>query len=248
MLLALLTGCTDFALLQSALDDFTNPLVAQAFYVGVDPLPAGLDLGENPWALGSTARVLLADASALSDLADAPVTDAEVVIESADDVVPLNSEGEGSWVADGTDGLTWRPEAEAVLAIRRDEDSRIALTTPHSPVVQLPTIHEHGIDLDLDLGDQEFDNLLVTVVRLSDGATVYDSTPVDIMEIYRLTHSSSSLTASVPGSAFTEPGPYAVGVAGLVNADPDDYEGVNLALSALTAGAMVFVPVQVSPY
>jgi len=39
-----------------------------------------------------------------------------------------------------------------------------------------------------------------------------------------------------------------VGVAGLVNADPDDYEGVNLALSALTAGAMVFVPVQVSPY
>lgn len=247
MLLALLFGCAEFALLQAAYDDFTNPLVAQAFYVGVDPLPAGLDLGDNPWMLGSTARVLLADASGLSDLAEAPVTDAEVMLGFGDGEIPLIADGEGSWTADGTDGLGWSSGAETVLSIQRESASRIALTTPVSPTFALPEVHAPGTALVLDLEGQEFDNILVTVVRLRDGATVHDSTPLDIMELYQLTHSSSELTATVPASAFTEPGPYAVGVAGLVNADPDDYEGVNLALSALTAGAMVFAPLQVSP-
>jgi hypothetical protein len=245
MLFVLLSGCGDLLLLRDAVEDLTNPLVVQAFYIGVEPLPPGLDLGGSEWANGSTARVLLADASALSDLSSAPIDDAAVTLENQDGSFELAPEGEGSWSASGADGLAWHSQATVVVGIQRDESSQIALTTPAAPELELAAVYAASEDLALNLEGQPFDNLLVTVIRLADGETVYDSTPVDITDLYRLTHGSTELSVVVPGSALAEPGLYAIGVAGLVNADPDDYEGVNLALSALTAGALVFTQVEV---
>ncbi len=247
MILLLLLGCADFLAIAEAFDALTNPLVVQASYLGVEPLPEGLDLGENAWANGSTAHVLMADAGSVDDLENAPITDASVVIEGPGTVVPLRSDAAGSWVADGTDGLAWSPGDDASVTVSRDGEHSLTLTTPDAPELDLPEQIVAGDPLIIDLVGQDFDNVLVTVVRLADGETVYDSTPTDITALYKLTHSAGELTTEVPGSVFTEPGPYAVGVAGLVNADPDDYEGVNLALSALTGGSLQFTALAVGP-
>lgn len=247
MLFLFLTGCADFLALEDAFNDLTNPLVVQAWYVGVEPLPDGLELGDSAWANGSSARVLMADASNLDDLANAPVTDATVAIRSATDEIPLRGEAAGTWVADSSDGLAWTPDEDTVVAIERDGDHALTLTTPEAPTLGLPTTFAVGDPMVVDLEGQPFDNVLVTVVRLEDGVTVYDSTPTDIEALYKLTHASGSLSVAVPGDVFATPGAYAVGVAGLVNADPDDYDGVNLALSALTGGAIQFAAVTVHP-
>jgi hypothetical protein len=244
MVLALLVGCTDLLLIRDAVEQFTNPLVVQAFYVGVEPLPEGVDFGEGPWSHGSTAEVLLADAS---DFEGAPIADAVVELEHPVGAITLVSEGDGRWSATAEDGLPWSAEAEVALGIATEGEGRIGLVTPQPPTVALPAVLSMGEGLEVDLDGQPYDNVLVTVIRLADGATVYDSTPTGISELYRLTHSASSLQASVPASAMSEPGFYAVGVSGLVNADPDDYEGVNLALSALTAGALRFTVIEVAP-
>ena len=247
MLLFFLGGCADFFALRDAFEELTNPLVVQSWYVGVEPLPEGVDLGESTWASGSTARVLMADAENLSDLASAPVEDATVALVGPDGSVPLRDAGAGTWVADGTDGLGWVPGDDAALDIQRDGAHALSLTTPDAPEVRLPALFFADHPLTVDLTGQGYDNVLVTVVRLEDSVTVYDSTPTDIQALYRLTHSAGSLTATVPPAAFSRPGAYAIGVAGLENADPDDFEGVNLALSALTAGALQFELLTVSP-
>ncbi len=245
MLFTLLLGCSDLLLLSDTVDDLTQPLVVQAFYVGMEPLPEALAAAEGDWSAGSKARVLLSEAAGISADDAPPITDAEVLMEYPDGELVLTNEGAGEWTADGDDGLAWHSDVEASLTIRRDEDSRITLTTPPAPELDIPSTLAAGEALELDLDGQPFDNLLVKVVRLADGVTVYDSTPEDSTDLYRLTHSASSLTATIAATVFEEPGEYAVGVAGLVNAHPDDYEGVNLALSALTAGTMVFTPVRV---
>lgn len=247
MLLALLVGCSDFLAIQEAFEDLTNPLVVQSVYLGTGEWPAGLDGGSSAYASGSTARVLLADAESVDALDQAPVSDAEVVLALAGGGVTLRAEAAGSWVADVTDGLAWDPDAAVSLEIDRDGLHSLSLVTPDAPDLALDGSQPRGEPLALDFEGAPYDNLLVTVLRVEDGATVYDSMPTDITELYRLTHAPGELVAEVPGDAFARPGVYVVGVAGLVNAHPDDYEDVNVALSALTAGSMAFAAVSVAP-
>ncbi|MBM4369175.1 MAG: hypothetical protein FJ102_23375 [Deltaproteobacteria bacterium] len=245
MILALLLGCADFFAIADTLEDLTNPMVVQAWYIGVEPLPAGMDLGDSGWGAGSSARVMLADASSLEQLEDSPIDDAAVELEVEGEGFALLPESAGNFAATSEDGLPWAPAADTVLRVDRDGTHHLAMVTPGAPSIDLPESIEAGDGLGVSLEGQDYDNVMVTVVRLADGQTTYDSLPTDIAELYRLTHAAGSLEVEIPGSAFREPGAYAVGVAGLVNADPDDYEGVNIALSALTAGSLRFVPMQV---
>ncbi len=248
-MLLLLVGCADFLAISEAFDDLTNPLVVQSVYMGVEPLPPGVELGESAYASGSTARVLLADASNVDELDEAPViTDATIVLEMEGGAVPLRAEAEGAWVADTTDGLGWDAGDAVSLEVEREDGThRLALVTPDAPKADIEAEQAKGEPLVVDLTGATYDNIVVTVVRLEDGETVYDSMPTDIAALYRLTHAADELVVEVPGSAFSKPGVYAVGVAGLVNAHPDDYEDVNVALSALTAGSFVFSAVTVRP-
>ncbi len=245
MILALLLGCADLLAIADTLEDLTNPMVVQAWYIGVEPLPEGVDLGDSDWGAGSSARVMLADATSLEELEDSPIDDAAVELEVEGQGFALLPESDGNFAATSEDGLPWAPAADTVLRVDRDGSHHLEMVTPEAPELDVPESHEAGAALVVSLEGQDYDNLMVTVVRLADGQTTYDSLPTDIADLYRLTHASGSLEAEIPGSAFREGGAYAVGVAGLVNADPDSYEGVNLALSALTAGSLRFVPVQV---
>ncbi|MBM4389929.1 MAG: hypothetical protein FJ090_02295 [Deltaproteobacteria bacterium] len=245
MILALLLGCADFLTIAETLEDLTNPMVVQAWYLGLEPLPDGVDLSDSGWGSGSSVRVMLADATSFDQLEQAPIDDAAVELEVDGAGYSLLPESDGQFVATSEDGLPWAADADTVLRVDRDGSHQLAMVTPEAPDVDLPETIEAGDDLGVSVEGQDYDNVMVTVVRLADGQTTYDSLPTDIAELYRLTHASGSLDVEIPGSAFREPGAYAVGVAGLINADPDDYEGVNLALSALTAGSLRFVPMRV---
>lgn len=247
MLLSLLVGCSDFLALQEAFEDLTNPLVVQSVYLGAGDWPAGLDAGDNAYAGGSSARVLLANAESVDALDQAPISDATVVLSLASGGVPLRAEAAGTFVADTSDGLGWAPDQAVSLEIDRDGPHSLTLVTPDAPALGLDAEQPRAEALVVDLEGAPYDNLLVTVVRAEDGVTVYDSMPTDITALYRLTHAPGELTVEVPGDTFVRPGVYVVGVAGLVNAHPDDYEDVNVALSALTAGSMAFAAVTVAP-
>lgn len=240
-----LLGCADLLTLADTLDNLTNPMVAQAWYIGVEPLPEGMDLGDSEWASGSSAQALLADASSLDQLDDSPIGDAEVVLSIDGEPFELPASGDGSFTSTSDDGLPWASESDVRLQIERDGNHSLSLQSPSPPSLDVPDTLQLDSPLPISLDGQDYDNLMVTVVNLIDGTTTYDSLPTDITELYRLTHSAGSLELDVPTSAFPEPGPYAVGVAGLVNADPDTYDGVNLALSAMTSGALEFVGVVV---
>ncbi len=245
MIFALLLGCADFLAIADTFNDLTNPMVVQAWYIGVEPLPEGVDLGASDWDAGSSARVMLADATALEDLGDSPIDDAAVELEVDGEGFALFPESDGNFAATSEDGLPWAAAADTVLRVDRDGAHHLSMVTPDAPELDVPESIDAGAELVVSLEGQDYDNMMVTVVRLADGETTYDSLPTDIADLYRLTHAAGSLEAEIPGSAFREPGAYAVGVAGLVNADPDSYEDVNLALSALTAGSLRFTAVHV---
>ena len=245
MTLILLTGCSDLMALSDAIAALTDPLVVQATYIGVETPPAEMPLEGTSWAEGSRAQAILADAGALDNLSEAPIDDATVALELDGVPVPLAAQSAGSFVATAAEGLGWAPGVDATLVIDRDGEHVIALTTPALPLVELGAQYALDEAMVIDLEGQPFDNVVVTVIRVLDGETVYNSLPTDIDGLYRLTHSSGELVTEVPGETFHEAGVYVVGVTGLVNADPDTYVGVNLALSALTAGAVDFSVVTV---
>ena len=244
-MLLLLLGCADLLTLAGTLDNLTNPMVVQAWYIGVEPLPDGMDLGDSAWAEGSSAQAMLAEASSLDQVEESPVGDAEVVLHIDGEPYELPADGEGSFASNSEQGLPWASESDVSLEIQRAGDHSLSLWSPSPPTLDVPDTLRVDSPLSISLEGQDYDNVMVTVVRLADGETTYDSLPTDITELYRLTHSAGSLDVEVPASAFREPGPYAVGVAGLVNADPDTYDGVNLALSAMTSGALQFAGVVV---
>lgn len=240
-----LLGCADLMAIGDVFADLTDPLVVQATYVGVEPLPEGVSLEGSSWASGSRAEAFLADAGAFSDLESAPIGDAMVSLEVDGLPVDFVAGDPGSFSASAEEGLDWSAGVDATLVVERDGEHLLALTTPPAPAFSVAEEHVRGMSMTVSLEGQAFDNIVVTTVRMDDGVTTYDSLPTDIAGLYKLTHSSSSLSAEIPGDAFQRSGYYAVGVMGVVNADPDTYEGVNLALSALSAGSMSFRPVYV---
>ncbi len=242
-----LIGCGDYVTLRDAFEGATDPLVVQASYVGVEALPEGLDLGSSDWAKGSAARVFVAETGSVGDLGRAPISDASVAFEGANSAVSLRTVTAGTWEANAGDGLSWSPGDDALFTIERDGEHILMMSMPASPVLDLPQQLSSGDPLIVDIEGQAFDNLLVVVIRLADGETVYDSMPTDINDLFTLTHAAGELATEVPASTFAEPGAYAVGVAGLVNGDSDNYQAVNLALSALTSGSMRFSALTVHP-
>lgn len=241
----LMLGCADFLALSDAFADLTAPLVVQATYIGVEEPPAEMSLEGTSWADGSRVQALLADASAFGDLDAAPVDDASVALELDGQGVGLQWDSDGNFSASAADGLGWAEGVDASLVIDRDGEKVLSLITPPSPDARIAAEHALHQPMEVELSGQPFDNVMVTVLRLNDGETVYDSLPTDIDGLYELTHSKGDLITEVPGETFAQSGVYAIGVMGLVNADPDTYQGVNLVLSALTAGAMQFSVVTV---
>jgi hypothetical protein len=81
----------------------------------------------------------------------------------------------------------------------------------------------------------------VVVLDMSSGDVTWSNEPGDIGELYDFTHGESEgASVAIPASALSNATLYAVGVAGMINADPETFEDVNTALSTMMAGKLTF--------
>jgi hypothetical protein len=71
---------------------------------------------------------------------------------------------------------------------------------------------------------------------------------MDIQSLYDFTHMDGSVNSlEIPASAFPSESVYAVGIAGIENADPETFDGVNILLTSFMAGKVTFYPVSTIP-
>lgn len=248
--LAPLAACN----LQELADDVkgvTNPLIAEGIMLGVAPPESeDIDLSGTEFAQNAAAGVMLADAKGVDDMADAPVSGAEVAVLS--DVlgrVDFGEDSAGAYSADSGDGLDYVEGDQVVLSMTIEgEASKITSRLPPAPnTAGLPDGGQQGVGFTVDLSAQDFENVLVIVIDGQSGEVTFDNRPADIKAVYELTHGEGDKVIEVPGSAVPGESVYLLGVAGLKNADADDMDNVNTALSAFLTGRMAFTAYNTLP-
>lgn len=242
LLFTVLAGCDALDSLKEDVEALTNPVVIQGMYVGVAEPDAELDLSGTDFGKAAQATVLLADATSVDDLSNAPIEGAGVSVKSESGETALDDEGGGKYTASSEDGLTYTGGERFVLSVQADVLSKVAITAPPEPDAQVPESHPAGEPLVIDLAGQGFDLALVAVLDTMTGDLTFSNEPSDIQELYDFTHGGGEVKVEVPGGALNRQTVYAVGVAGLNAAEADDLEELNTALSAFLAGKFRFYP------
>lgn len=245
LILPLLFACEQIKDIKDTVEGLTNPLVVEAFYLGVEPpeVGSGIDLSSTTFASGSSLQVFLADAADAGELEEAPVAGAIVELVSAANggKVPLQDKGDGSYFAnESEDGIVYATESVSVTTNLDDKDRVIGVQAPPMAEVDIAETHAAGQPMMVDISDQDFDGLLVFVMASDSPEPRFTNMPETIEEIYEFTHGSAELRVEVPASAFPSAGLYIVGVAGTRNSSTDEMEEVNTALSAFVAGKARF--------
>jgi hypothetical protein len=239
------------------IEALTDPFILQGVVVGVtaidDPQIAEL-LEGGDFVPGVGASVFIADATDAAEMDDAPVHDATVLIEGNLDVLAeeliLDDVATGQYDIRPEDGLIYTPGARWKLKVQAAEDERVSVARFDlpEPVVGLniPKKHTPGDDLVLDFASLEQDYLSALVFVVDDtGELTWSNEPTDINSLYAVTSAVDPLESiTIPGSAFADEALYVVGVAGMVHTDPNmDLVEVNIALSSVMSGQLVFWPV-----
>jgi hypothetical protein len=136
-------------------------------------------------------------------------------------------------------GLVYVPGDRAKVSADVEGDiNRVVVTTPEAPDFSIPASIPAGTDVDIDLSDSEYDNLVIGVYNLDSGKIKWDNMPTAFSDVYDFTHPNKPVrTATIPGAeAFTRDGTYIIGVAGMEIAPVEGFDGVNTTLSAFMAG------------
>lgn len=251
--LALTTGCKQLEEIQDTIDGATSRFVVEGVMLGVEPPEdetvalalEGTDFGE-----GARLAAFLADAADVTSIEDAPISGVDLVVlsDASGGQVAVNEEGAGEYRASGEDGLVYGDGEEVVLtADFEGQDRRLAVRVPVAPEPGLERTHTAGQPLEVDLSSGDFDAALVVVIDTASSEVVFSNEPSDIQELYDLSHGEGELVVEVPGSAMEAETVYAVGVAGMINADSDDLENVNTVLSTFLAGKFTFTAVCTLP-
>lgn len=259
-LLGIPVGC-------SALEDvqgYFQSLVTETVALGVaEPTAPELDLSQVP-ALpqrGSVAS-FLADATSVNDLSNALVSGVEARFRVGQTgAITLVEESDGTYRA--PDGFTYT-EGEIAYLTFEDADAfartEVALPRP-ADLSAVSTTHEAGQPLALDFTDREYYAVIVLVADVGTGELTFVSPDwigsvlgdgaLDgsmIRDLYDFTHADEPVQRlEVPGTAFAAESLYALGVAGMLVAEPESYEELNTALSSFMAGQMVFTPIDTLP-
>lgn len=247
LVLLSLLGCAE---IKETFEGLTNPMVALGFMVGVEPPEdERIDLSGTRFEQGASALAMLADAAEADQMDEAPVTGASVAMMlDAHGRVDMPESGGGAYAADASDGLVYEEGDTATLsATYGDETSSIAMRLPPSPDIVLPDNTAAGSGMTVDLSGQGFDNVLVFVMDATTGEVTFENTPTGIEDLYDLAHGDSEVVVPIPPKAIARESVYAVGVAGLKNADAADVENANTALSAFVAGRVAFKAVSTLP-
>jgi hypothetical protein len=235
----LLFGCGDFQklmALKDKVDSYTNDHMASMSVLGVAPTDdwrvdealAITDLGS-----GAQATAFVANAGNEGD------PDVRLVIDGRG--LALHDGGGGEFSANGEDGLVYVADAAAALEISGTPSHRLPLDLPPAPSFSLAKDHELGTALTIDLTGQDYDGSLVMVLDLLVGGVTHEERPSTASELYDFSHVNGEVgVLTIPASAFPAEGIYGVGIAGTWNADPAEFEELNVALSGAFAGQFRF--------
>jgi len=248
----LFSGCS---LLDDALKDLeglTSPMVAQAFFLGVaepdDPAIAQA-LADSDLELERIIQVHLADAASVDDLAQAPISGAIVDLQvGASGALQIEESLEGAYVATSEDGLVYTTGQDATLSITLGESfSTLSISLPQAVEATVSADWDSNAPMTVGLGGS-YDGALGVVIDVATAEVTWDNRPSGIQEIYDFTHGEGGVTELViPASAFPGPSVYAVGIAGVDNADPETFENVNTLLTSFVAGKVRFYGVNTIP-
>ncbi len=191
----------------------------------------------------------LYEARNMDELGSVPAEGATVLLES-DNMSrrPLEDRGNGTYGLDNDadDKLRYIAHGEVQLTIYYAGKERKAwFFLPDSPALTVPQEHAAGQPMDLDLDPQDFDGVL-SMVFGTDGAPTLDERPTTLDELLGITEMGETGAASLPGSAFSSPGPHAVGVAGVrVTRGSESFENMDNEDCRMAAASMDLAAVDV---
>jgi len=227
-LFLLLVGCDE---IDALLGEVTNPDIAESLVLGMQVDP-GLDLANTAFAGGGRG------AAYLSTIGGAPPETADLTLVSdSNGILPLTGEGDGVWTTNTAGGLAYVPGETWTLKRDGSEILRAVAAGPASINLR-PTITE-GDAYTIDIGDQDYDGLLVTVVDLADGTQKWSNFPHDAGMVYDMLLAEPVLDVEVPVETLT-PGAYAVGFAALRANNSIDTTDVNALASLMATGVLEF--------
>jgi len=248
-LIALIGGCDLLSDIQEELDGLTNPLVGQGIMIGIDT-PDDPTLRQaiegTEWENGGAIEIFLADATSIDNMADAPVIGAIVkATVGSNDPIRLIEESDGAYSAFSEDGLIYEEGEEVTVSVNLAGGPALFSTIlPRAPDLDIPAQHTQGEKLILDLTEYAYENVLALVINVQTQAVVWSNEPTTPQEIYDFTHASSFVDRlEIPGTAFSNQGVYAVGIAGLVVGDAEGFDNMNTLLSSIMTGKMSLFPV-----
>ncbi len=239
-------GCDQLSDISDKVEGITNSFVVEAFFLGVEPPEdetIALALEGTDFASGARATAFLADAAEVTDIENAPIKGAALSLVSSANGSVTMAEGDvdGQYGSNGDDGLEYTSGVDVTIeADWDDEDRAILVGAPPAPEPGIESAHTAGQDLDIDLSGQGFDAALVVVIDTATSQVVFSNEPSDITELYDFSHGEGEVAVTVPGDALGDETIYAVGVAGLVNADVEDFDNINTVLSTFMAGKFTF--------
>lgn len=231
----LLIGCDE---IDALLGGVTDPDVAEGLVMALSA-PADMDLSGTEYAHGGRA------AAYISTIGGAMPTDLTLdLVSPTNGSLAFGNEGDGVWsTAEGT-GVSYTPGE--TLIIKRDGAEILRALGAEAAAVVVPATHTAGAALAVDLGDADYDGLIVTVLDLATKEQRWSNAPDSAGVVYDMLVAEPVLTTEVPGEVFAAPGEYAVGVAGLRVNQAVDVTDVNTLASLMATGVLEFSRVTVS--
>lgn len=257
---------------QDEYSDITNTFVAAGTILGVDEPdfsefmqdelciePDTLPIDSAMYEKGNKALVFLAQAELSANISDSqPITGATILISSdngeINNVKMEEGEIDGQYTASTEEGLEYTSSfISFTIDSGAEEEHTLSVDAPPTASLDsIPNDNTNDSPIDVDLTGQGFHSALMMVINVETGEMSYDNLPQEVEEMYSLAHPEGSFlgedtpeidSVALPGSAFSEDGLYAVGVAGLRAAGSDDMNNINLLLSGMIAGKFSFKPV-----
>jgi hypothetical protein len=236
--LHLLVACDRLEAIERLVAERSSPLVAQAVVLGTE-LPGGVELSAEDGWYASAAQVFLADVSDPSQLAEAPVSGASVVLRAGSRGHALAEVDEdGKYRVTDAEGFAYEPGTEIEVAAHVGEATgTLAIELPGAPEARVPATHRGLEPMPVSIEDDAAVQVLAATYLLDRGTLTWDNLPDDVAATYEFTHPEAPVHAvEIPAEAFKYQGTYAVGVAGMHVADADAVAGMNTTLSSLVAG------------
>lgn len=238
-LVPLIGGCAWFQGAKDTIEGVLEPVVAVGVVIQIDPVDdATLDGQTLDLNIGRAGTIFLADTRNISDLANAPVSDATVEVLCGDTTVQIGETAAGTYLLEAGTALDDCADANVTIQ-RTDVDPPLVapIYIPDRPDFEIPVQHNAGEDLVLPLSTAGYDSALVVVIDGSSGDVTFSNEPHGITEYYQFLTGSGEVTdATIPGSAFVENSVHAVIVTGLVRTPNNTLEQANTALSIVSGG------------